>query len=146
MSWFSEENLSWVIVRAIALALLIVSSFGYLTWWLSEAGMLWIVAVVVLVAAFGVVRVVYLARVRRRSYEEFKRERAEREAAWTKKSDLDPDVAEAFDDGEMSADQMDRLLKATELTGPVRQCDDPEAYYDEIVEHDGDPQTCSRCK
>lgn len=42
---------------------------------------------------------------------EFKRERAK--GTDVQKSDLDPDVREAFDAGEMSADQMDRLLKAT---------------------------------
>ena len=29
--------------------------------------------------------------------------------------------------------------------GPVRQCDDPAAYWDDIVEHEGDWQTCPRC-
>ena len=30
--------------------------------------------------------------------------------------------------------------------GPVRQCDDPDAYWDDVVEHDGDWRTCTRCK
>ncbi len=30
--------------------------------------------------------------------------------------------------------------------GPVRQCDDPEAYYDDVVEHEGEWQTCTRCR
>lgn len=71
----------------------------------------------VLLAAY----VVMVDRMRQRQLDDLLDKRAERDAfrpvrgpAWINKSDLDPDIVDAFEDGKMTMDQMNRLLKATE--------------------------------
>ena len=92
-------------------------------------------------------------RVRQRYFKGFKRERAWTSSSFTRfaPSYQDfvgplPDDAPTKPGTETEIRKSDFEPDVTGHIGPVRQCDDPEAYYDDIVEHEGEWQTCSRCK